>query len=184
MATDDQSDPTRGGSRSGDDEPTTKLPPSGGTDPSAADETPTAEQPAAADQPPRAEQPYAAADESAPAPRRSWRDRRLGVPVAIAVAAGLVVASGLGGFALGALTTGDDLTPVGSFGRGGDDRFPGFPGDRDGDGDGHWRGFPDGPGQGPLPPDLDGDQTPPDLDDEGTDEDTADLSAAEVATAT
>jgi hypothetical protein len=92
-----------------------------------------------------------------PAPEKPrLRARSVGVPVAAALAAGLVVVSGLGGYALGATTSGGDLDRV-SFQRGG---FPpGGPdgwGDRDGDGYGHGRGLPPGPPPGFLDRDGDG----------------------------
>ena len=79
--------------------------------------------------------------------------------------------SGVGGFALGAITTGDDLTPVGV--RVGDgDGLPGLPGDdHDGDGDGPLNGLPGQPDRDQVPPGL-GDLTPPDLD--GDDDDHGD----------
>lgn len=121
MATDDQqSDPTSTDSRGepGRDESTAEQP------------TETVPAPDAGDRP--------TPEHSAPgSPNRTrWRERRttLGVPAAAAVAAGLVVVSGLGGYALGN-ATGEDLTPV----SGNTGRMQGFP-DRDGD----RRGFPGG----------------------------------------
>lgn len=200
MATDDQSDSTRSGSRweptpgPGDDaadEPTTRIPADDGSDRSdeagQTSELPPAAEPYAAE--PLNQPAEQTAGQPAPAARPSWRERRfLGVPVAAAVATGLVVASGLGGFALGAATTSDDLTPVGVRTRDGNGvpGLPGFPDDRDfdGDDDGQWHRFPGGPGQDQfppdfdddqLPPDFDGDQTPPDLDgDDGTPDDGSD----------
>lgn len=159
MAADDQSHPTPSGSR--------WEPPADGTG------TP-ADQPAAAQPgPDDATTAYPTAPATATAPeaaaqsepsRTPLRERRMiGIPVASAVAAGLVVASGLGGYALGSFASGDDLTPVVS-----DDassQHGQLPGDGsfDHDGDGH--GFPVGPGV--LPPGFDGDAdqgVPPDLD--------------------
>jgi hypothetical protein len=132
MAADDTSDPNRSGSHpepdaastpAGSEEPTTALP---GTDPKPD---------------PEPEPPAPAADTARPRRRRT-----IGVPVAAAVATGLVIASGLGGFALGAATSDDHLSRV-SDGRGTGDlppfldgrdgrghQFPGAPPGFDGDG--------------------------------------------------
>lgn len=154
MAADDQSHPTPSGSRreppadgSGTpaDRPATEQP--GPDDPTTAYPT--------ADPGPDAQEVPAQAEPT----RTPLRERRMiGIPVASAVAAGLVVASGLGGYALGSFTSGDDLTPVMSDGNGGQrGQLPGD-GDFDHDGDGH--GFPGGPGgYGMVPPDLDGDSS-------------------------
>ena len=165
MAADDQSHPTPSGSR--------WEPPADGTGTPAG--RPATEQPGPDD----ATTAYPTSPEAAEAAakaeptRTPLRQRRMiGIPVASAVAAGLVVASGLGGYALGSFTAGDDLTPVMSDGTGGQrGQLPGD-GEFDHDGDGH--GFPGGPGgYGLVPPDVDGDAdqgVPPDLDgDDSTD---------------
>ncbi len=142
MTNDDQSHPERSGSRwePGQDDPTAERP---------TETVPAADSPAA---------------------RTRLRDRKttLGAPAAAAVAAGLVVVSGFGGFALGSVT-GDDLTPLsGNTGRT-------FPGDHRGDGDGARDGDGDFGGRGMLPPDQgsdgDTDQGTDEGADEGTDED-------------
>ena len=115
MAADDQSHPTPSGSR--------WEPPADGTGTPA--DRPAAEQPGPDDA--TTAYPTAAAAPDAPEAaaqaeptRTPLRERRMiGIPVASAVAAGLVVASGLGGYALGAFTSGDDLTPMMSDGTGG-----------------------------------------------------------------
>jgi hypothetical protein len=110
----------------------------------------------AAEPPDESPAPQPGTDHPPAAGKPRLRARSLGVPVAAAVAAGLVVVSGLGGYALGAATSDGDLDRV-SFQRGG---FPpGGPdgwGDRDGDGYGHGRGFLPGPPPGFLERDGDG----------------------------
>ena len=157
MASDDQPDPARSGSRweptegppPGDDEPTEPIATNGSAAASEAETT--------AEQRPVTESAVTGSQDSPP-PATPTRGRRMiGIPVASAVAAGLVVVSGLGGYALGAATTAEDLTPV-SDGRA-DTPFPGFPDDPDGDG---FRGDFDDDG-----PDFDDDG--PDFDDDGPD---------------
>lgn len=137
-----------------------------------ADESIPAPEPAPEPQPEPAPA-YAAtpphAAERAPAKRK----RSIGLPVAAAVAAALVVVSGLAGFALGATVGGDDLDRV-SFQRGGFPGGPGAPGFGDGDG----RGW--GPGRGlgfpGMPPGTDDGTAPEDTQpDDGTAEDSADV---------
>ena len=136
MAADDTSDQNRSGSRwepepgstrAGSEEPTTTLA-SGDTE-----------------------------AERAPAPAAGTSSRRrrlgLGVPVAAAVATGLVLAGGLGGFVLGAATSGDELSRVSDGGTGDFHRHL----------DGRDGGPPGFPG---APPGLDGDDLPPGLDDD------------------
>lgn len=168
MATDDQPQPTPSGSRG---EPAAD---GGGTpaDPPAAEQPgpddPTTSYPTAGPAPETPEAPDGPAQ--AEPTRIPLRERRMiGIPVASAVAAGLVVASGLGGYALGSFSSGDGLAPMMSDGTGGQrGRLPGD-GDFDHDGDGHgFRGGPGGPGgYGMAPPGLDGgadQRVPPDLD--------------------
>jgi hypothetical protein len=160
---DEKNTPEHSGSRwePGADDDTRQI--AAGTDQPPARPTaePTADQPPAAQPAPGpayATPPSEAAPPAAGKPR--LRARSIGYPVAAAIAAGLVVVSGVGGYALGAATAGDDLDRV-SFQRGGlPPGGPGGWGDRDDDGDG--RGFMPGPppgADGPMPgfPDQDGD---------------------------
>jgi hypothetical protein len=151
---DDKPNPEHSGSRwePGADDETQRI----------ADDRPAEERAAAAaEQPvtPPATPAYAAS--AAPSTeKKRLRARSVGFPVAAAIATGLVVVSGVGGYALGAATTGNDLDRV-SFQRGGFPQGgPGGWGDRDDDGDGH--GFFPGPPPGaddqmPGFPDQDGD---------------------------
>lgn len=179
MAADDQSHPTPSGSR--------WEPPADGT--GTPSDRPAAEQPGTDDA--TTAYPSAATapeDEAQAQPTRTpLRERRMiGVPVASTVAAGLVVASALGGYALGSFTSGDDLTPVMSDGTGGQRaQLPGD-GDFDHGGDGH--GFNGGPGgYGAVPPDFDDDAcqgVPPDLGGDDSSDDGAESGADEGTGAT
>jgi hypothetical protein len=146
MAADDRPDPNRSGSRW---EPDPASPPAGSEEPTTA--PPGTGSPRTPDPAPQDPAAPPAPDAQAAAPRRR---RTIGIPVAAGVATGLVVASGLGGFALGVATS-DDVMQV-SDGRGTGGVPPFFDGR-----DGHGHEFPG------TPPDLDGDELS-DLDDDGS----------------
>jgi hypothetical protein len=148
---DDKSNPERSGSRwePGADDETQRI---ADDRPAGEPAAPTAEQPVT---PPATIPAYAAAPA---AEKKRLRARSVGFPAAAAIATGLVVVSGVGGYALGAATSGNDLDRV-SFQRGGfPPGGPGGWGDRDGDGHGVLPGPPPGADdQMPGFPDQDGD---------------------------
>jgi hypothetical protein len=170
---DDKNNPEHSGSRwePGADDETRRI----------ADDRP-AEEPAAQ----TAEQPVAPPDtpayaaSAAPATeKKRLRARSVGFPAAAAIAAGLVVVSGVGGYALGAATSGNDLDRV-SFQRGGFPQGgPGGWGDRDDDG-----GNGDGHGVFPGPPPGTDDQMPgfPDEDGDGSDDGSGGLDGSDGGT--
>lgn len=149
---DEKNNPEHSGSRwePNPDDETQRIP----ADSPPAEQRPTAEQPAAA--PPPA--PAYAAPTAPDAEKKRLRARSVGFPAAAAIASGLVVVSGIGGYALGAATSGNDMNPV-SFQRGGFPQGgPGGWGDHDDDGNGFGRGQGGFNGQMPgQPPGTDDD---------------------------